>query len=371
MERVNSISSTPVLRWKWAEKHALANRGFFKEKNRVLPIIEPIPANFEGIDPHIAFEQIAHELFTYWGQEKVFIDVQNLKNYDFLGLHPFSFFVTRADALGLHIVPVVGIDASIRGEGFQRLAFEVGTKNHTGVCLRISADTVLGKSFISSLNGFLNSYGLPPTKIDLVTDRGFIDDNSPGIDSFYTRLPYLDQWRSVTILGGNFPPNLMDYKPGAWELKRLGWTSWKAYVTKNTGVIASLPNFGDFGIQHYKYIDPGKNSNPSASVRYASDDYWLILRGRSIKKYGGQQFIAHAQLLCERSEFSGRSFSIGDTYAYDKSKQMSLPLGKRLPGGLKEWLFAATNHHLDKTVNQLISLPITVAIPTKRTAGQK
>src|SRR5262249_21369914 len=127
---------------------------------------------------------------------------------------------------------------------------------------------------------------------------------------------------------------------------REDWLFWLAH--ENTR-LERRPTYGDYGIQYALYEEPPARSNPSASIRYTSDDYWVIMRGEGLFNDGGPgnaQYGANALLLSEREEFCGRSFSYGDQYIDD--------LGKGFGTGTPETLLrAGTNHHITFVTDQL------------------
>src|SRR5258705_13897914 len=85
-----------------------------------------------------------------------------------------------------------------------------------------------------------------------------------------------ERWRTVTLLGGSFPPDLTGFKVGQHENPREEWRRWKKQITAGHG-IARLPAYGDYTIQHPMNQEPIEGANPSESIRYASDNYWVIM----------------------------------------------------------------------------------------------
>jgi hypothetical protein len=102
-----------------------------------------------------------------------------------------------------------------------------------------------------------------------------------------------------------------------------------------------------------------EGANPSASIRYAYDTYWLIMRGQALrKKEGGTrhaQYRANAELLCVRKEFVGAHFSAGDEYIWNVGSRKEPGLGTP-----ETWLHAGINHHMTLTARQVLS-PVAMA----------
>lgn len=77
------------------------------------------------------------------------------------------------------------------------------------------------------------------------------------------------------------------------------------------------------------------------------------MRGEGVFNTNGPgfaQFPANAQLLCDRDEFYGASFSYGDQYIEEMGSQFDKP------GNAMTWLRAGINHHLTLVVNQVSNL---------------
>jgi hypothetical protein len=121
----------------------------------------------------------------------------------------------------------------------------------------------------------------------------------------------------------------------------------------NKHYVPRQANYGDYTIQYGMFPKPLNDANFSASIRYTADDYWVIMRGESVRNKRGPGFAqwpANAQLLCERSEFCGASFSYGDEYIARMSRQT------KNPGSATTWLCAGINHHLTFVVRQIDNL---------------
>ncbi len=77
-------------------------------------------------------------------------------------------------------------------------------------------------------------------------------------------------------------------------------------------------------LQYGVFVEPLQGGNPSASIRYTADEYWVIMRGEGVLNKNGPGYAgysANAQLLCERKEFCGADFSAGDEYIATMSQQ--------------------------------------------------
>ena len=91
----------------------------------------------------------------------------------------------------------------------------------------------------------------------------------------------------------------------------------------------------------------------SASIRYTSDDYWLIMRGEDALRKDGpgfDQWPASAMILCDSPEYCTETFSAGDKYIKEMSVQ------RQETGNPQTWLEAGINHHMTFAVRQITNL---------------
>ena len=163
----------------------------------------------------------------------------------------------------------------------------------------------------------------------------------------------LREWRSLSVIAGSFPKDLSAFpKNGQYTQQRLDWLSW-LYQVNRRPPLQRLPTFGDYTIQHPFFSEPPRHMNFSASIRYTSGDYWVVMRGEGVRNETGPgyaQWPANAFLLRERREFCGSDFSYGDAYIEEMSSQLAAT------GNPETWLRAGINHHLTFVARQIASL---------------
>lgn len=126
-------------------------------------------------------------------------------------------------------------------------------------------------------------------------------------------------------------------------MDRLEWQCFERESIRSREV-----RYGDYTIQHPLQRDV--LFIPSASIRYTSDTYWVVMRGEKPGKPdapGPEQYIGHAQLLRERKEFRGRDFSAGDAYVDFIASQDSQT------GNPAKWVQAGVNHHVTLAARQM------------------
>lgn len=364
----NSKHYVPILRWKAAEREALELMR--PDSRKVLtPLIElvmPQPKSqgkslADQLDESIALFQesqpkIVEDILKSWGQDPVFID-----------LHLIDGSI-RASSLGgileagrekdifmipvINIVPVVDFDSDAKT---REVAIAFGKVSKHGICLRLSRADLGSNTLAASIEAFVKVSGFGKNDIDLIVDLQLCVETPTQVAEQINKIPDLNAWRTFTLAGGAFPPDLTQFTtPNLYRIPRADWDSWSQIKSSLT----REPAFGDYTIQHPIYRDPIRGANPSASIRYATQSEWIIMRGmglRSAKSNGHAQYPANANLLINTDEFKsfGEDFSGGDQYIAKIGKDVN----SKETGNPKTWLRAGINHHMSCVAAQVSKLP--------------
>jgi hypothetical protein len=343
---------TCVLRWKAGERTALANVRS-EHAAHFSPIIEPTPKAFRHANAAPdAFRSIlrrtAHEIAFSWYRHPFFIDSHLID--DIAGqssLEPLVILLQEAQVYGLRGAPVLRLKHSC-AVGRQLVSLVPAGAT---IGLRVDAADMISKIGVARVAKTLETLDLLPDRVHLFVDQGVVETDEPPAWLIHG-LPQASRWRGVTLLGGSFPKDLRDLPPDLHHLPRLEWRRFKNLIGDlPTGT--RIPAFGDFGTLHAHFEEPKGDCRPSASVRYALEDVWLLLRGYAIanKEAGGiEQFRGHAQFLASHPEFSGAGFSFGDSYIADRCRAGATT------GNLTTWLAASMNHHITRTCCSLAAL---------------
>ena len=359
----------PIIRWKPAERRAL-ERLYQKDRGGVTPLIEFImpPPKTDAGDYRKILEDskskflrnlpdVAKEITKCWGKDPVFIDVHLLDGdiraqafeqilSSAAGLYIFSIPVT-------YIIPVTSTDADA---AIRNIAVKFATNDERGLCIRIDESHLKEENFPKLIEDFIGGNKLSVKKTDILVDLKIIDENKKAqlIIEQLSKIPHLEKLRSFTIAGGAFPKDLSNFKKhGHYPIKRLDWDLWKEIAESKT--LKRKPNFSDYTIQHPIYYTAIPGANISASIRYANDEQWEVIRGeglRNEKGAGFKQYPAQAQLLVQQKFYKGADFSFGDTYIAEKAKPKP-----DTPGSPQTWLTAGINHHITLVARQIANLP--------------
>ncbi len=171
------------------------------------------------------------------------------------------------------------------------------------------------------------------------------------IDSLITliqSIPRLREWRSFTMTATSFPENLIGLPPADASLvERVEWALWLD-VWRRQRDVSRRPTFGDYGISHPEpaEVDP-RIMRASASIRYTTENAWLVLKGRNLRDNGYGQFHQVSAELIQSAEYEGPEFSKGDEYIYECACR------RDGPGNLTTWRKMGTSHPLAFVVRQL------------------
>lgn len=361
-----------VVRLKPAELGALR---LLRAKHRALitPLIEILPtsrllANADEVDgAQLVFDlgnggnsnlaanlgQIAKRIGQAWGQSAAWVDLgllpKELRTPD--AQHAIKIFWDAVTHMNLSLTPVVYLDS----DGPYRAAISEVAKSGVGACLRIRLEELQASNFHEQLSVLLSDLGVSYGEIDLVIDYGLFHVDQPPFSHITKRLPALRNWRTFTVLCGSFPKNLEPLELGKNYLLRDEWHRWLEQVTGADAILERLPTYGDYTIQYAVYEEPPPFSNPSASIRWADVDYWVVFRGEALRSKNGpgsEQYRGNALLLTELKEFRGEDFCEGERYLFHVATDAIAT-----PGSPMTWLRAGINHHLtliSETISDIV-----------------
>ena len=359
----------PIIRWRLAERRAL-ERLYQKDRGGVTPLIEFImpPPKTDASDYRKILEDskskflrnlpnVAKEITKCWGRDPVFIDVHLLDGD--IRAQAFEQILSSATGLDIFSIPVTYIipvtstdaDATIRS-----IAIKFAGNNGRGLCIRIDESHLKEENFPKLIENFLSENKLSAEKTDILVDLKIIDENKKmqSIAEQLSKIPRIEEWRSFTIAGGAFPKDLSNFeKHGHYPVKRLDWDLWKEVV--GSKILKRKPNYSDYTVQHPIYYVSTPGVNVSASIRYANDEQWEVMRGeglRNEKGAGFKQYPAQAQLLVQQKFYKGADFSFGDTYIAERAKPKP-----ETTGNPQTWLTVGINHHITLVARQIANRP--------------
>jgi hypothetical protein len=353
----------PFLKGKQGEFNALSEIDR-DDREHLTPLIEIGPieidpktgANVKSLDETL--EGFAPKIVKAWGSlDFCYVDLPEFEPGARLedGRHPVARFFEDAKAADLAALPVAGLDRD--GPHLDAIADAMASGGN-GVAVRLRRNELQAPA---SLDGDLKRLSdilrVDFREIDLLLDFGPILKSEIATIKAEAKgalrgLPDIDAWRSLTICSGAFPQTVSpDVKPGeSGTLERRDWQVWRTLIEE--AQLPRLPAFGDYGVASPAWLqgfDP-EIMDPAAKIVYARDKDWLVVRGRSLKKQGYDQYRALALQIVKSGSFQGSKHCWGDDYI---AKCANRQVGT---GNLTTWVAVATNHHLGVVTHQLANL---------------
>jgi hypothetical protein len=346
----------PVLRWRPAEQSAL--RDLTDDiRERLTPLIELLPSRtpLHGDEARRTYVRgFLQRLIEVWGPERAFLDTQLLRPHFLIaGKSPLNETTMLGRDAGLGVVPVLTLPRQLDDPHVD--VFSSPRERREGLCLRLKPlDFELEHSRrVKLISALLRHLRLVPEQVDLIVDEEFTCDCAPDYDRLSTMVPHLESWRSFTIVSGDFPADLQEFDSGlVHSRRRSDWRRWSERVT--AGGLQRSPAYGDYTVQYAAYRPPPTDEvpRPSVSVRYTTEDAWLIFRGEAVRDNGPgtEQWNGWAQIIRESPEYKGEAFSAGDRYINERAQDGASS------GSFATWISAGINHHVTLTTRQVASL---------------
>lgn len=340
----------PILRWKRGEWVALRHLSA-GDRTFMTPLVELTEIDWPMLDNdarQARLRRIATRVGHNWGHGSIFVDARRLGSER--DLQPLELLCSAGRRLGLSLIPVLtrhcgpDVIAAVR---------KILRADRKGVCLRLFGEDLKRHELAVALQSLLLCVDEEASNVDLIIDYGAVALGSPNLRALTRRVPRILEWRTFTVAAGAFPKDLSDFHVGQHLCPREDWRQWMSQVASDWAQVPRVPTYGDYATQHPIFKEPSAGLNPSASIRYTIDDYWLILRGEGLRTKGSPgsaQYQGNAQLLSEMKEFSGENFSYGDQYVATVASGKSGGFGSP-----ETWLCAGVNHHLVYVARQIPS----------------
>lgn len=347
----------PCLRWKQGEYQALLRLSSSAQES-IIPLIEvsEIGYDFESrtdsksVDEHVS--KFAKRVKDKWGRPCL-VDMHLIESPQRMndGQHPFDFVFDDLRSQGILAIPVINLK---QDHACQKAIRDIVATDMRGLCLRISIEEAAKPDLATLLGTLIQQYNVRVDECDFILDLGApnfepIESFGRLVETIIEKLPHLNTWRSFALIGTSFPESMGEVKEST--IPRNEWRLYSSLVKRLKGSGTRIPTFGDYVVNHPKVvsIDP-RLLKPYATVRYAINDSWLIVRGRNVKQYGFGQYYQLCREVVESEYYCGKAFSKGDEYIYDCAQ------GTVSTGNLTTWRWVGTNHHLEKVVQDVANL---------------
>ena len=329
----------PVLRWKQAEQHALRDL-FPSVKSKLTPFIE---APEWGSSTSHSLLKYPASILKMWGTASFFFGFGPFSSS--ISANTFEDFFAESTSRGLSIVPATGIADNVA------LHDAIGCRSEKDggeVCIRLYREDLTRPDLSTALDKLMGHLRVNEAATHLVVDLKIHQHSDSLVAPLLSRIPNITKWRTLTVVSGAFRKNLTGLSVGRHEFPRSEWTAWFTAVKNH--LLPRKPTFGDYAVLHPYLSEPKPDMNVSASIRYTSFDYWVVMKGEGLRNKSGAgfaQYPANADLLTMQPEFTGAWFSSGDRYISE------IALKGKPTGNPKTWLQAGISHHLAFTTDQM------------------
>jgi len=349
----------PRLRWKQGEYQAVSQLSD-TIKRVFTPIIEVPGKGYDfaakkekkTIDELLA--PFAKRVHNNWGKLPCLVDLRLIKDAERManGIYPVRFVFQGLRALDCHAIPVTSF---LRDTEYQQEIKATLAKDKNGICLRITIEQAAKSTFKAEADSLLSTLEIQPTGCDFVLDLGApnfvpLDGFVKIIKDIVTKLPYLKNWRTFTLLGTSFPESMGSVKKWGEIVPRYEWQLYKILINNFQKTVLRPPSFGDYAINHPKELElDWRVVKPSATIRYTIDDRWYIVKGDNIRDYGYEQYHELSQNVLGSRYYYGPTFSWGDGYIQTCANKNAKT------GNPTKWIQVGTNHHIVKVIQDIAS----------------
>jgi len=252
---------------------------------------------------------------------------------------------------GMRFVPVLKMG---QGSGTEAIVRDAAAEDGRGVCLRYDImNSVAGPSMTAAklIEETLRAMEADLASADLILDLGWLDPDqalsADPIVNLLNEVSRMGDWRSVVMLGTSIPSTMSVVEEDSiGRIRRVEWDLWRSLMN---GSVDRLPSFGDYGVQNPQPpFDPG-GPGMRANVRYTIDKETVVARGRSVVQEGNEQYRELCQRPMALPEFCGEGYSWGDEIICGCAGNIIVP------GGQDMWRGAGCSHHIQFTVDQLLT----------------
>lgn len=349
----------PVLKWRQGEYQALW-RLRDAQKARIVPLIEVTPPDFDfeqwqpkkTIDEHL--EKFSARFRQKWGERPALLDAGLLNPTERMigGTHPLLWLMDQVRPNGASLIPATSFERDAAYQAAVRTAHAV---DQQGAALRCSLEDAADSDFADNVEALVETLALEISDLDIVIDLK--SPNFEPLDGLATLLsnvlsgsPAFQAARSLTIVATAFPASMAEVTGPIQFISRREWLLYKALVDQLPAG-TRRPAFGDYAIASPELPQGDMRLlKPSATVRYAVNDGWIIAKGSNVRDNGFEQYRGCCGTVTASGSYLGASFSPGSEYI-ERCRS-----GEGATGNLSTWRWVGTNHHMTKVVHDLANL---------------
>lgn len=323
-------------------------------KTAITPLLEMWPPNPATITkPAKSVVQHTTDLMTTlraeWGTLPFFLDTRYMPAGGIPSATQATSVFAIARALQLTAVPVTSLSSA---PAYQQAIGTAAATDGRGVMIRLTTQEFTNSALLAAyLTALLGVLRLSPQQVDVALDLEYranqLEVQQLG-SSLMATLPFLNDWRTVTLISGCFPQT-SPAQIGMWNpVARADWLGWLQVANTQITAGKRIPSYGDYGVRcgGTPVVIP---NTPDPNLRYTDQQNILVRKGP--KSNGSLQ--AMCADLVGRAEYAGPAFSQGDALI---AARAAMP-GSQNNGQPFQWIQWCTNHHLELVAWQIRNLP--------------
>jgi len=341
----------PVLKGKRAEFPVIQE---YKSRDGITPIFEAVPT--------LAPDYVPRRMSAVWDDSvPFFIDLLWLddEELDDDGVHPITECFGAVEDKNLRAIPVTGPE---RTPGYQNALASLAATKKRGFAIRLTLQDFEDEDELkASIDSLVSLVKVKRKDVDIFIDADTVTDMSTATvrqlhSANLALLPYIQEWRTLTVIAGSFPLSLAPLTREIWNMHpRADWLGWKTLVNGKTKKMPErFPSFGDYMIAHPD-LPPTGRATILGQLRYSITNSFMIWKGHNVFTHedGFGQFNDICADLIPRPEYSGQGFSSGDAEIYEKATNPD-DAGS---GNAETWRKIGMSHHCEMVLDQIASLP--------------
>lgn len=325
----------PVLKWKQGEQGALKELPD-EIKNKITPLIE--------ITPDFNEDKLDYTLKS-WENRKFYFDVMP-ECYEVDNDIYFRILERLDPNL---VIPVLSLQDDLK------IIKTASKLSNNGFALRITTNDI--DNIESSLECLLTNF--EGKNIALILDMKSITSETfkekfTVLKSMISDIHNINNYRNVILSCSSFPKTLSSVeKYDVSFIDRLDWKFWLMCIERLNEKNGIKLVYSDYCIDNPKYVDYIPGMSPSFSIRYTCKDYFLVLKGDTVKKGGldGENISKLCKKLISLEDFCGAEYSWGDNYIAVRATEDADSYGN-----LTTWRKVGTNHHITFVIDQISNL---------------
>lgn len=267
--------------------------------------------------------------------------------------HALEAVMRQAAQQGIDLVPVVSVVCS--DAYLEAVARVLAPMANPELCIRMAPSQWPSQDEAPGLSGILKRFGLTPEQVHLMLDLGAAVAAETSVMAGAAELRHLqdlDRWRSVILAGAGMPDQMPTGK-GIHEIDRTDWEVYTEVRRRQASNGLREPSFSDYAVAGPNLvldIDP-RLMSISATIRYTTEDRWLIAKGDLFKGPGGRSQGGGAAVDAAVSLKAHGLFAV--EHCATEKWVADVAAGAISGGNPTTWRTQGTFHHLVVVTQQL------------------